>query len=143
MEEDTAEGGAGRQSATATPSRTPATGRAPHALPSRAPDALASGVHVSSEHRGAHMAIWSEQQHWQGSRWAGHKSTSWRSWLTVAARTMPRRGEVPARASRTHTYTYMYTHIHIHRHTPAPSDIYLSKYPIYIYISICLNILST
>ena len=58
MEEDTAEGCAGRQSSTATPSRTPAAGsRAPHALPSRAPDALASGVHVSSEHREAHIAI--------------------------------------------------------------------------------------
>ena len=54
MEEDTAEGGAGRQSATATPSRTPAAGsRTPHSLLSRVPDALASGVHVSSEHRGA------------------------------------------------------------------------------------------
>ena len=57
MEEDTAEGGAGRQSATATPSRTPAAGRAPNALPSRAPDALALGVHVSSEHCGADIAI--------------------------------------------------------------------------------------
>ena len=28
-----------------------------HALPSRAPDALASGVHVSSEHRDAHIAL--------------------------------------------------------------------------------------
>ena len=58
MEEDTAEGGAGRQSATATPSRTPAAGsRTPYSLPSRVPDALASGVHVSSEHREAHIAI--------------------------------------------------------------------------------------
>ena len=58
MEEDTAEDGAGRQSATATPSRTPAAGsRTPHSLPSRVPDALASGVHVSSEHREDHIAI--------------------------------------------------------------------------------------
>ena len=50
--------GAGRQSATATPSRTPASGSCtPHALSSRAPDALASGVHVSSEHRDAHIAL--------------------------------------------------------------------------------------
>jgi len=65
MEEDhTMEGGPGMQSATATPSRTPAavhgaawSGRVPHALPSPVPDALASGVHVSSEHHGAHLAI--------------------------------------------------------------------------------------
>ena len=58
MEEDTAEGGAGRQSATATPSRTPAAGsRTPHSLPSWLPDALASEVHVSSEHHEAHKAI--------------------------------------------------------------------------------------
>ena len=63
-EDDTMEGGPGMQSATATPSRTPAavhgaawSGRVPHALPSPVPDALASGVHVSSEHRGAHIAI--------------------------------------------------------------------------------------
>jgi len=53
MEEDT-----GRCGQSATPSRTPAAGsRTPHSLPSRAPDALASGVHVSSEYRDAHIAI--------------------------------------------------------------------------------------
>jgi len=64
MEDDTMEGGAGMQSGTATPSRTPAavhgaawSGRVPHALPSPVPDALASGVHVNSEYRGAHRAI--------------------------------------------------------------------------------------
>ena len=37
---------------------TPAAGsRTLHALLSRAPDALASGVHVSSEHRDAHIAL--------------------------------------------------------------------------------------
>ena len=63
-EDDTMEGSAGMQSATATPSRTPAavhraawSGRVPHALPSPVPHALVSGVHVSSEHRGAHVAI--------------------------------------------------------------------------------------
>jgi len=47
MEDDTMEGGAGMQSATATPSRTPTVvhgaawpGRVPHALPSPVPDAL-------------------------------------------------------------------------------------------------------
>ena len=58
IEEDTAEGGAGRQLATATHSRTPAAGsRTPHPLPSPVPDALSSGVHVSSEHREAHIGI--------------------------------------------------------------------------------------
>jgi len=64
MEDDTMEVGAGMQLATAMPSRTPAEvhgaawpGRVPHALPSPVPDALASGVHVSAEHRGAHIAI--------------------------------------------------------------------------------------
>ena len=64
MEDDTMEGGAGRQSVTVMPSRTPTavhgsawTGRVPHVLPSPVPDALGSGVYVSSNHCGTHIAI--------------------------------------------------------------------------------------
>jgi len=139
MEDDTMEGSAGRQSATATPSRAQA---AVHGMPCPAcpPVAcarpLASGVHVNSEHRGTHIAIVERVPALAGRTSGGTHKHELALVVTAAACTMPRRGGVPTMVIRIHTRTF--THIRLHTHTPARSiiSIYLSKYRIYIHIHI-------
>jgi len=108
--------------------------RVPHALPSPVPDALASGVHVNSEHRGTHIAIVQRVPALAGRTSGGTHKHELALVVTAAARTMPRRGDVPTMVICIHTRTF--THIHLHTHTPARSiiSIYLSKYRIYIHI---------